>query len=80
MGLVGMIYLAGIAGLWSMIGTFEDTAPGAFTPAGVNETLPPINETIDVRDAHLDDPFVPTFRPIIPSDSEVAASSFQKQI
>lgn len=62
-GLVGMVYLVGIAGLWSMMQTFDDGGPATFTPAGDEDSLPPLDDSIEVRDAHLDDPFVPAFRP-----------------
>lgn len=81
-GLVGMVYLVGIAGLWSMVRTFDDAAPSTFTPATDEGTLPPLDDTVDVRDAHLDAPFMPQFRPQAPFDigRDVAGSGFQNQI
>lgn len=76
LGFVGMVYLVGIAGLWSMVQTFEDSASSTLTPAAEEGPLPRLDDNIDMRDAHLDDPFVPKLRPLAPFgiEREVAAS------
>ena len=80
-GLVGMVYVIGIAGLWSMVQAFDKKADPTVTPAGDSTTLPPLDESIDVRDAGIDQFFVPNFRPIAPTDTgrDVAASSLREQ-
>ncbi len=81
LGLVGMVYLVGIAGLWSMLRAFDDSAASTFTPAGDERTLPPLDESIEVRDAFLDDPVVPKFRPhaVVGISKNVAVSDLQKK-
>lgn len=79
LGLVGMVYVVGIAGLWSMVQSFDETASTPLTPAGSNDILSPVDEVIDLRDARLDGPIIPQFRPsgpIGPGD-DVAASDLQ---
>jgi hypothetical protein len=62
-GLVGMVYVVGLVGLWSMIETFREASPQQITPAGGDETMPPLDESIDVRDARLNGPPIPDFKP-----------------
>ncbi|MGI9421051.1 MAG: hypothetical protein ACR2RA_24770 [Geminicoccaceae bacterium] len=80
LAMAGMVYVVGIAGLWSMYQTFEQPDPPALTPAGDSTPLPPLEKTIDVRDALLeDDVFRPKFKPDINSgtDKDVAGSDLQ---
>lgn len=58
-GLACMVYVVGVAGLWSMIESFETTEPQRLTPAEGTRMLPPLDETIDVRDIGQDDPPAP---------------------
>lgn len=79
-GLAGTVYIAGAAGLWSMYRTFEGPSSPSLTPAGDRETLPPLDETIDVRDALLDDDvFRPVFKPDFEAEEDVANSDLQTQ-
>ena len=73
-----MVYVVGIAGLWSMVRGFGETGAAPLTPAGSDQVMPPIDEAIDIRDALLDGPFVPKFKPALPPD-DVASSGLQKQ-
>jgi hypothetical protein len=76
--LAASIYIFGLAGLWSMVQSFDEAVLLPVTPAGDEQTVPPIEETIDVRDARLDGFIRPAFRPNdlrIPSD--VAQSQLQ---
>ncbi|MGI9486017.1 MAG: hypothetical protein ACR2RF_09100 [Geminicoccaceae bacterium] len=83
LGLASMVFV-GFVGLWSTALIFEDDAFS--TPMSVSDSetlpLPPLDDTIDVRDAHLDDAIVPELRPEAPFDTNrnIAASSLQKQI
>ena len=80
LALAGMTYIVGFAGLWSMVQGFDDAALLPVTPAGDERSVPPLDETIDVRDAGLDDLVHPRSRPVdlqIPSD--VAGSNLQNQ-
>lgn len=82
LGLAGMVYVTGIAGLWSMVQTFDGPGSPAITPADGNNDLPPLDQQVDMQDARLDGPFIPRFRPEIRSgdDADVANSLFQKKI
>lgn len=67
LGFVGLIYVIGFAGIWSIVSTFEAShnlslAP-ATAPAKDREALPPLDDVIDLRDALFDRPIVPEFRP-----------------
>ncbi|MEZ5934710.1 MAG: hypothetical protein R3F54_22780 [Alphaproteobacteria bacterium] len=53
LGLAGMVYAVGVMGLWSMVETFQETGTKELTPAGGHEVLPPVDDTVDVRDARL---------------------------
>jgi hypothetical protein len=80
LALAGMTYVIGLAGLWSMVQGFEEAALLPVTPAGDERTVPPLDETIDVRDAGLDGLILPQPRPDdlnVPSD--VADSNLQNQ-
>ena len=83
LGLAGMVYVVGITGLWSMVRAFDETGAAPLTPAVGEKALPlpPIDEAIDIRDAQLDGPFVPTFKPdlTIENDQDVAGSGLQKR-
>lgn len=81
-GLAGMVYVVGAAGLWSMYSTFAEQPASSLRPAGGIETMPPIEETIDVRDARLDGPIRPRFKPDLSNgtEEEVASSGAQKRI
>jgi len=79
--LLGGAYLFGAISLFSDYRTFEASTSIAPTPAGHGETAPPvapIDDDIDLRDAQLDGPFVPKFRP--DSDEDIAASELQRPI
>lgn len=82
LGLAGMVYVVGIVGLWSMVRTFDQPSPLSLTPAGDEEILPPLDDRIDVRDAALDGPIRPEFRPEVDSgiSDDIAASDLQKKI
>lgn len=53
LGLAGMVYVMGIAGLWSIYRTFGDVTISPLTPAGSAEPSAPLNEPVDLRDAEL---------------------------
>lgn len=79
-GLASTVYVAGAAGLWSMYRTFEEPASPSVTPAGDRETLSPLDETIDLRDASLgDDLFRPVLKPDVEREEDVANSDLQTQ-
>ncbi|MDH3659214.1 MAG: hypothetical protein OEU92_04150 [Alphaproteobacteria bacterium] len=82
LGLAGMVYVIGIAGLWSMVQSFEPTAPLPLTPAGDDRALPPLDDRIDVRDARLDELIRPEFRPEnqVEEGDDVAQTDLQKKI
>ncbi|MEM9628232.1 MAG: hypothetical protein AAGA21_18515 [Pseudomonadota bacterium] len=82
LGLVGMVYVTGAAGLWSMVQAFEEDAPSTVVPVDDEGVMPMLDETIDVRDALLDKPFTPKLRPTNPLDVEtdVASSGMRDQI
>lgn len=82
LGLAGMVYVTGIAGLWSMVQAFDGPGSPAITPADGNNNLPPLDHQVDMQDARLDGPFIPRFRPEIRSgdDADIANSDFQKKI
>lgn len=74
----GMIYIVGLAGLWSMMQSFDNAALLPVTPAGDEQPVPPIEETIDVRDASLDGILRPQFRPNdLRKPSDLATSNLQ---
>jgi hypothetical protein len=78
LALAGMTYVVGAAGLWSMMQDFDDAMLLPITPAGDERAVPPLDETIDVRDAGLDGLIRPKPRPDdlrVPSD--VADSNLQ---
>lgn len=79
LALAGVIYLIGIAGLWSMVQTFDDVTTLPATPANDDGAiLPPFNETIDLRDAKLDGFIRPKFRPDdLRNSGDVARSNLQ---
>lgn len=80
LALAGMTYVIGLAGLWSMVQGFEDAMLLPVTPAGDEQTVPPLDGTIDVRDASLDGLIRPKSRPNdlgIPSN--VAESNLQNR-
>jgi len=75
LALAGMIYFVGLAGLWSMMQSFDNASLLPVTPAGDEQSVPPIEETIDVRDANLDVIIRPKLRPNdLRSPSDVATS------
>ncbi len=83
LGCAGMV-ITGFMAMWSTALIFEEDAFPMLTSVGGSETLPLplLDDAIVIRDAHLDDPFVPKFRPEASTDSDqdVASSSFQEQI
>ncbi|MEM7041573.1 MAG: hypothetical protein AAF543_02055 [Pseudomonadota bacterium] len=82
LGLAGMVYVVGISGLWAMVRTFDETAGAPLTPAGSEKVLPPIEESIDIRDAQLlDGPFIPKFKPELSPEAggDVASVDLQKE-
>ena len=82
LGLAGMAYLIGIVGLWSMVQSFNGNTSPSLTPAGDRTTPPPIDRSIDLRDAHLNDGIIrPTFRPdVILNGDDVAMSDIHDKI
>ena len=85
--LAGTVYAVGIAGLWSMYRSFDEGAASPLMPAGDSTTLPALNDTIDIRDAHLNGPVRPALRPheLKPDapdelEEDVAASDLRKRI
>jgi len=82
LGLIGVVYITGFAGLWSMVQTFEDARPSSIVPTDGKGNLPPLDELIDVRDAYLGEPIIPEFRPefLLGAGEDIANSGFQKRI
>lgn len=83
LGLAGIIYVIGIAGLWSMVQTFDQTTSPPLTPAGDRKAMPPLEGAIDLRDARLDeDRLVPKAKPegAGSADEDIADSDLQKRI
>ena len=80
--LAGMVYVTGIAGLWSMVQRFDGAGSPSITPADSDKSLPPLDHQVDIQDARLDGPIIPRFRPEVrPGDGEdVANSDLQKKI
>jgi len=72
-GLSGMIYAVGIAGLVSMVLTFQNTMNTSNDTVSSELALPPIDDLVDMHEIHREGPFVPRFRP----NNDVAASEFQ---
>lgn len=84
LGLAFTVYATGIAGLWSMVSSFDGMTAPTLSPAGNKgtKTLPPVERVIDLRDARLDGPIIPRLRPdgLIAPNDELATSEFQKKI
>jgi hypothetical protein len=78
--LIGTVYVFGISGLWSDYQSFDTATHVIITPSGHGDTvapITPIEEEIDLRDALLDGPFRPKFRPQV---EELADSGLQQPI
>ena len=81
LGLAGMVYVTGAAGLWSMVQMFDDTSHPPMTPADDIKGLPPLDSQVDLQDARLDGPIIPRFRPDLDTGDgeDVATSDLQKK-
>lgn len=83
LALAGLVYVVGIAGLWSMAQNFEDAWALPVTPAGdEGPVMPPLDTTIELRDARLDGFIRPKFKPddLRKTGGDIANSGFQKKI
>ena len=74
LGLSGMIYAVGIAGLVSMVMALQDTMNAASQTASSELALPPIDDMVDMFEFHRDGPFIPRFKP----SDDVAALALQR--
>lgn len=77
--LAGLVYLAGVAGVWSIYQTFDQRDQPSLAPAVDEATIPPpIDDTIDVRDPLEDEELIrPDLKPD-PDEVEEADAELQQ--
>ncbi len=81
LGLAGLIYAVGFAGIWSMTARFEPRLPSSITPAGDEGILPPLDDAVDVRDARSKSLILPERRPATDgaAGTEITASNLHRK-